>query len=102
VIRGYVSREVQRTGETPEPEAAFKFATEKIKRMHSDKFKPAPRATSAVGSTTTTPARTNAAKPKKTWADLSEDQQKVGNNFVRQKAFTKDEYIAALVEIGEV
>lgn len=105
VIRGYVAKEVQKNGTTPDPETAFQHATVKIKRMYPEKFKAAPRAAqnSVASQSRTTASKTGSTKSKVAWSDLSDDQRKIGARFIQQKLYaSREEYIEDLRKSGEL
>jgi hypothetical protein len=93
VIRGKIGADVAK-GKATDPEEAFKYATTRIKKMYPEKFQKPKEAQQSVASAsgTTRPA----GKKGPTWGDLTEDQAKIGNNFVRQGIFTKAEYLEQL------
>ncbi len=72
-----------------DPEDVLKYVTAQVKRQFADKFKnPNREKPSAVEGTNTT------SSPKSSKFELTDDERRVMNTFVRTGAMTKDEFIA--------
>jgi len=97
---GYVARH----GQDTDPDELYKYVTEQVKRMNPNEVKPVSKPTRT---TTVEGAGRGRGTPRKTGVkfterDLSDEQRRVMNRFVKTGALTKDEYIKQLVDIGEL
>lgn len=99
VIRGHIAKGVQ-NGQAPDPEAAFKYATTRIKKMYPEKFgTKAPASQSVASSSMTT--KPGPKKQQVSWSDLPEHMQKTGMRFIQQKLYkSKEDYIEDCIKTG--
>lgn len=89
---------LQKNGGKVSPNDLYKHVSEKIRKLHPEKFQSASseRRPSPVES-----GRSEARPPKKEAFRLTEEQELAMRNFVKQGLMTRDEYIAELKKIEE-
>ena len=78
--------------------------TERVKTMFPDKFPELKKKSTPPAPTVepSTPRKTTSSKSKHTYADLTDSQKKMCDEFVKLGAMTREQYIKDLEDIGEL
>jgi hypothetical protein len=87
------------------PTQIYEHVEKQIKRIFKDDFgvkTPTRKSTPSVEGASASRGGKTKSKSKFTERDLSDDQRKVMNRFVKQGVLSKEEYIEQLIEIGEL
>jgi hypothetical protein len=83
-------------------ERKLKVVTDLVKKAYPEKFKSNPDRPKAPANNLVEAPKGSPAKRQFTSRDLSEDQKKIMENFVKRGIMTEKQYINDLVEIGEI